>query len=46
MSWTTVSTELKDNQTQIQIKGSDVNRLLVQGDHTCINWSQLGTNTI
>ena len=35
MSWTTASTELNDNQ--IQIRDSDVNGLLVRGDHTFIN---------
>ena len=44
MSWTTVSTELNDDQTQI--KGSNINGLSVRGDHTCINWSQLDTKTI
>ena len=46
MSWTTANTELKDNQTQIQIKGSNINGLSVQGGHTCINWSQLDIETI
>ena len=44
MSWTTVNTELNDNQTQI--RGSNINELSVQGGHTFINWSQLGTKTI
>ena len=35
MSWTTVSTELNNNQTQI--RGSDINGLLVRGGHTSIN---------
>ena len=35
MSWTTISTELNDNQTQI--RGSDINGLLVRGGLTCIN---------
>ena len=44
MSWTTASTELNDNQTQI--RGFDINGLSVQGGHTCINWSQLDIETI
>ena len=44
MSWITASIELNDNQTQI--RGSDINGLSVGGGHTCINWSQLDTNTI
>ena len=44
MSWTTASTELNDNQTQI--KGFDINGLSVWGGHTCINWSQLDTKII
>ena len=43
MSWTTSSTELNDNQTQI--KGSNIDGLSVWG-HTWINWSQLDTKTI
>ena len=35
MSWTTASIELNDNQTQI--KGSDVNGLLVRGGHPYID---------
>ena len=35
MSWTTVNTEINDNQ--IQIRGSDINGLSVQGCHTFIN---------
>ena len=37
MGWTTTSIELNDNQTQI--KGSDVNGLLVRRGHSCIDWS-------
>ena len=44
MSWTTASTELNDNQTQI--RDSDINRLTVWEGLTCINWSQLDTRTI
>ena len=44
MSWTTASTKLNVNQTQI--RGSDVSGLSVQGGHTCINWSQFDTKTI
>ena len=44
MSWITAGIELNDNQTQI--RGSDINGLSVGGGHTCINWSQLDTNTI
>ena len=43
MSWATAITKLNDNQTQI--RGSDINGLLVRGGHTCINWSQLDTTT-
>ena len=35
MSWTTTSTELNDNQTQI--RDSNINELSVRGGHTCIN---------
>ena len=35
MSWTTASTELNDNQTQIEC--FDINGLSVQGCHTYIN---------
>ena len=38
------SIELNDNQTQI--KGSDVNGLLVWGGQPCIDWRQLDTKTI
>ena len=34
MSWTTVSTKLNANQTQI--RGFDVSGLSVRGGHTCI----------
>ena len=44
MNWTTASTELNDNQTQI--RGSNINGLSVQGGHTYINWLQLDTKTI
>ena len=44
MSWTMVSIELNDNQTQT--KGSEINGLLVRGGHTCIDWLQLDTETI
>ena len=44
MSWTTASTGLNDNQTQI--RGSNINGLLVWEGYTCINWSQLDTKTI
>ena len=44
MSWTTTSTELNDNQTQI--RGYNINGLSVRGGQTCINWSQLDTKTI
>ena len=37
MSWTTANTELKDNQTQIQIKSFDINGLSVRRGYTCIN---------
>ena len=37
MGWTTASIELNDNQTQI--KGYDVNGLLVRRGHSCIDWS-------
>ena len=43
MSWTTASTELNDNQTQI--RDSAVNGLSFQGGHTCIYWLQLDTKT-
>ena len=35
MSWTTASTELNDNQTQIRC--FDINGLSVRGSHTYIN---------
>lgn len=35
MSWTMASIELNDNQTQM--KGSEINGLLVRGGHTCID---------
>ena len=40
------SIELNDNQAQI--RGIDINRILVQGDHNYIYiyWSQLNTKTI
>ena len=41
MDWTTVSTELNNNQTQI--RGSDVRGLSVQGGYLSIDWSQLDT---
>ena len=44
MSWTTISTELNDNQTQI--RGFDINGPSIRGGHTCINWSQLDTETV
>ena len=44
MSWTTDSTELNDNQTQV--RDLDINGLTVWGGHTFINWSQLDTRTI
>ena len=44
MTWTTASTELNDNQTQI--RGSDVSGLSVWRGHPCIDWSQLDTKTI
>ena len=44
MSWTTASIELNDNQTQI--RGIDINGLLVQGGHNYIYWSQLDKETI
>ena len=44
MGWTTVSTELNNNQTQI--RGSDVKGLSVRGGHPSIDWSQLDTKII
>ena len=44
MSWTTASTELNDNQTQI--RDPDINGFTVRGGQTFINWSQLGIRTI
>ena len=44
MSWTTTSTELNDNQTQI--RDFEINGLSVWEGHTYINWSQLDTKTI
>ena len=44
MSWTTASIELNDNQ--VQIIGIDINGLPVRGDHDCIYWTQLDTETI
>ena len=44
MSWTTASTKLNENQTQI--RDSNINGLSVQGGHTYINWSQFDTKTI
>ena len=44
MSWTTASTELNDNQTQIRC--FDINGLSVRGSHTYINRSQLDTKKI
>ena len=44
MSWTIVSIELNNNQTQI--RGSDVSGLSVREGHPCVDWLQLDTKTI
>ena len=44
MSWITACAKLNGNKTQIRV--SVINRPLVRGGHTCINWSRFDTEML